>query len=41
MKRDELDFLEDEQKDKVMALYGKAIGKKDKEIENLTNNKKI
>ena len=39
MKREELDFLEDEQKEKVMALYGKAIGKKDKEIENLTNNK--
>lgn len=40
MKRDDLDFLESEQIDKVMALYGKAIAKKDKEIETLTNNKK-
>ena len=40
MKRDDLDFLESEQVDKVMALYGKAITKKDKEIETLTNNKK-
>ena len=40
MKREDLDFLEDEQKEKVMALYGKAIGKKDKEIESLTNDKK-
>lgn len=40
MKRDDLDFLENEQVDKVMALYGKAIAKKDKEIETLTNNKK-
>ena len=40
MKREDLDFLEDEQKEKVMALYGKAVGKKDKEIENLTNSKK-
>ena len=40
MKRDDLDFLESEQVDKVMALYGKAIAKKDKEIETLTNNKK-
>jgi len=40
MKREDLDFLEDEQKEKVMALYGKAIGKKDKEIDNLTNTKK-
>ena len=40
MKRDELDFLEGEQIDKVMALYGKAIAKKDKEIETLTSDKK-
>ena len=40
MKRDDLDFLESEQVDKVMALYGKAITKKDKEIENLTSSKK-
>lgn len=40
MKREDLDFLENEQVDKVMALYGKAITKKDKEIETLTNNKK-
>lgn len=40
MKRENLDFLENEQIDKVMALYGKAIAKKDKEIETLTNNKK-
>ena len=40
MKRENLDFLESEQVDKVMALYGKAITKKDKEIETLTNNKK-
>ena len=39
MKRDDLDFLEAEQVDKVMALYGKAVGKKDKEIEKLTNSK--
>ena len=40
MKRDELDFLESEQIDKVMSLYGKAITKKDKEIETLTNSNK-
>ena len=40
MKRENLDFLENEQIDKVMALYGKAIAKKDKEIETLTNDKK-
>ena len=40
MKRDALDFLEDEQKDKVMALYGKAIGKFEKEIETLKSDKK-
>ena len=40
MERKDLDFLENEQVDKVMALYGKAITKKDKEIETLTNDKK-
>lgn len=40
MKRDDLDFLESEQVDKVMALYGKAITKKDKEIETLNSSKK-
>lgn len=40
MKREDLDFLESEQIDKVMSLYGKAITKKDKEIETLTNSKK-
>jgi len=39
MKREDLDFLENEQIDKVMALYGKAITKKDKEIETLKSNK--
>ena len=40
MKRENLDFLENEQIDKVMTLYGKAVAKKDKEIETLTDNKK-
>lgn len=40
MKRDSLDFLENEQIDKVMALYGKAVGKLEKEIESLTSSKK-
>ena len=40
MKRDALDFLESEQIDKVMALYGKAVGKYEKEIETLTTSKK-
>lgn len=40
MKRENLDFLESEQIDKVMALYGKAIAKKDNEIEKLADNKK-
>lgn len=40
MKRDNLDFLESEQIDKVMALYGKAVGKFEKEIETLTSSKK-
>ena len=39
MKRENLDFLDDEQIEKVMSLYGKAITKKDKEIEDLTNSK--
>jgi DNA repair exonuclease SbcCD ATPase subunit len=40
MKRENLDFLESEQVDKVMALYGKAITKKDNEIETLKTEKK-
>ena len=40
MKRDNLDFLESEQVDKVMALYGKAIGKYEKDIETLKEDKK-
>lgn len=40
MKREALDFLDEEQIDKVMALYGKAVAKKDKDIESLTNDKK-
>ena len=40
MKRDNLDFLESEQVDKVMALYGKAIGKYEKDIEALKEDKK-
>ena len=39
MKRENLDFLEEEQIEKVMALYGKAITKKDKEIETLKSDK--
>lgn len=39
MKREELAFLESEQIDKVMALYGKAITKKDSEIETLKSSK--
>ena len=38
MKRDELDFLENEQIDKVMSLYGKAVSKKESEIEKLSSN---
>lgn len=42
MKRDELVDFTDEQKDLVMSLYGKAIAKKDNEIENLkANNKEL
>jgi chromosome segregation ATPase len=40
MKREDLADFTDEQKDLVMSLYGKAITKKDKEIETLTNAKK-
>lgn len=40
MRREDLDFLEGEQIDKVMALYGKSITKKDKEIETLTDSNK-
>ena len=40
MKRDELDFLENEQIDKVMSLYGKAVSKKENEIEKLTASNK-
>jgi DNA repair exonuclease SbcCD ATPase subunit len=40
MKRDNLDFLENEQIDKVMALYGKAISKYEKDIETLKEDKK-
>lgn len=40
MKRENLDFLNEEQIEKVMALYGKAVAKKDKEIETLNDNKK-
>ena len=40
MKREDLEFLEGEQIEKVMSLYGKAITKKDKEIETLTSSKK-
>ena len=40
MKRESLDFLEEEQIEKVMSLYGKAVAKKDKEIEELNSNNK-
>lgn len=40
MKREDLADLTEEQIEKVMSLYGKAIAKKDKEIENLTSGKK-
>jgi len=40
MKRENLDFLESEQIDKVMALYGKSIGKYEKDIETLKEDKK-
>lgn len=42
MKRDELVDFTDEQKDLIMSLYGKAIAKKDNEIETLkANNKEL
>ena len=40
MKREDLVDFTDEQKDLVMSLYGKAITKKDKEIETLKENEK-
>ena len=40
MKREDLADLTEEQIEKVMSLYGKAIAKKDKEIDNLTSGKK-
>lgn len=40
MKREELVDFTDEQKDLVMSLYGKAISKKDNEIETLKSSKK-
>lgn len=40
MKREDLAEFTDEQKDLVMSLYGKAITKKDKELETLKNDKK-
>lgn len=40
MKRDDLVDFTDEQKDLVMSLYGKAIAKKEKEVETLTSAKK-
>ncbi len=39
MKRDDLAELTEEQKDLVMSLYGKAISKKEKEIETLNTKK--
>ena len=40
MKREDLADLTEEQIEKVMSLYGKAIAKKDKEIDSLTSGKK-
>lgn len=40
MKREDLVDFTDEQKDLVMSLYGKAITKKDKELETLKDNNK-
>lgn len=40
MKREDLADFTDEQKDLVLSLYGKAITKKDKELDNLKNDKK-
>ena len=39
MERENLDFLESEQIDKVMALYGKAVNKYKKEVDGLTKDK--
>ena len=39
MERESLDFLESEQVDKVMALYGKAVNKYKKEVDSLTKDK--
>lgn len=39
MKREELVDFTDEQKNLVMSLYGKAISKKDEQIETLKQNK--
>ena len=39
MKREDLVDFTDEQKDLVMSLYGKAITKKDKEVESLKKDK--
>ena len=39
MERESLDFLESEQVDKVMALYGKAVNKYKKDVESLTKDK--
>ena len=41
MKREELVDFTDEQKDLVMSLYGKAITKKDKDIDTLKGEKKL
>ena len=40
MRREDLADFTDEQKDLVMSLYGKAVTKKDKELETLKNDKK-
>ena len=40
MKRENLGFLDEEQIEKVMALYGKAITEKNKEVEALTATNK-
>ncbi len=40
MKREDLEFLEGEQIEKVLTLYGKAVTKKDKEIEKLSETNK-
>lgn len=40
MRREDLDFLESEQVEKVLTLYGKAVTKKDKELEKLNESNK-